>query len=155
MAPVRSRWFRRKRVLWVIVGLTVTMAAIQLVPYGKDHTPQAAGKPFIWNSPQAEAIARRSCYDCHSNETKWWWAIEIAPFSWLAQSDIDEARQRVNFSEWSGQLTVNGLQWVVNRGMPPMQYTIVHPDSKLTDEQKRTLVKGFQESMNGNGASSP
>ena len=133
-----------------LLCIFLLLSAYQLPSHGR-----AAGKPFIWNSPEAEAIARRSCYDCHSNETKWWWAVEIAPFSWLAQSDVDEARQRVNFSEWSGQLTVTGLQWVVNRGMPPMQYTIVHPDSKLTDEQKRTLVKGFQESMNGNGASSP
>ena len=133
--------------LWIILGLIPLLVVIQFVPYGRNHTEQAATNPFRWSSPTAEAIAKASCYDCHSSETKWWWAVKIAPFSWLAQADIDEAKRRVDFSAWNGKLTAEGLQRAINRGMPPLQYTLFHPEAKLTDASKQTLMQGFQASL--------
>jgi cytochrome c553 len=128
---------------------------IQLVPYGRDHTIRAATNPFKWNSPEAEAVAKASCYDCHSNETKWWWAVKIAPFSWLAQNDIDSAQRRVNFSEWKGSLTVEGMQRAINRDMPPLQYTLFHPDAKLTETKRQSLMQGFRTSLSEGTGTSP
>ena len=31
-------------------------------------------------------IFHSACYDCHSNETKWPWYSNIAPFSWIIVS---------------------------------------------------------------------
>lgn len=146
MAPVhpRSRYPRRKIILSTLGGLAVLFAAIQLVPYGQDHTAHPAVKPFRWSSPAAESIARKSCYDCHSNETRWWWAVKVAPFSWLAQADIDEAKGRVNFSTWTGVLSAEGMQRAISRNMPPLQFTLFHPDAKLSDADRQTLGQGFQ-----------
>ena len=79
--PGRSwKWI----VLWAIVAFGV-FGLIQPVPYGRQPLQPAASNPFQWTDPQAEALAKKSCYDCHSNETNWWWATSIAPFSWLVQ----------------------------------------------------------------------
>jgi hypothetical protein len=146
----------KKTLLWVIGIAFVLFLLIQLVPYGRSsHTNPAASNPFQWTDPQAEAIAKESCYDCHSNETKWWWATNIAPFSWLVQRDVDGGRARLNFSEWDGQPPVGAVQEIVNEGeMPPFQYTIIHPSAKLTDAEKQTLVQGYGAGMTSNGGAS-
>jgi hypothetical protein len=149
----RSKTGKGKRILWILAGAVAVMAAIQLVPYGRNHSAMPAPHPFQWKSPEAESLARAACYDCHSNETRWWWAVKVAPFSWLAQSDIDEAKHRVNFSDWNVKpITVQQLDRSLHRGMPPLQFTIVHPDAKLTEAQKQTMIQGFQASLASNGA---
>src|SRR5450759_4964329 len=114
----RRKSSRARTVLLVLGALLAVFVLIQFAPYGRDHTNPPVTAPFKWSSAQAKAIAKRSCYDCHSNKTKSWWAIKIAPFSWLAQHDISAGRARVNFSEWNGGLSAQGLQHTLDRGMP-------------------------------------
>ncbi|HEX5642880.1 MAG TPA: heme-binding domain-containing protein, partial [Thermoleophilia bacterium] len=121
-------------------------------PYGRSsHSNPPATNPFQWTDPQAEAIARESCYDCHSNETEWWWATNIAPFSWLVQRDVDGGRGEFNFSEWDGQPSVEAIAEAINGAMPPFQYTLIHPGAKLTDAEKRTLLEGYAAGMAASG----
>lgn len=135
-------------VVFAVIGLPAAVfAGIQLVPYGHDHTNPRGSGPFRWSSPQAAVIAKRSCYDCHSDETRWWWAIDIAPFSWLAQRDITEGRDWLNFSGWTATLGADQLERALKHGMPPWQYTVVHPSARLTTAERRTLVAGFQASL--------
>jgi cytochrome c553 len=146
----------KKILLWVIGICVVLFIVIQLVPYGRSsHSNPPATNAFTWTDPQAEAIAKASCYDCHSNETKWWWATSIAPFSWLVQHDVDDGRARLNFSESDGMPPAEELQGVVQEGeMPPLQYTLIHPDAKLTDAEKQTLIEGYAAGLAASGASS-
>jgi hypothetical protein len=149
----RPRRSLKKIAFWTILGLPALFVLIQFVPYGRDHSNEPGTNPFTWSSPTAEAIARKSCYDCHSNDTKWWWAVKIAPFSWLAKHDIDGAREVFSFSDWDGSLTTEELQNAVNSNMPPFQFTLLHPDAKLSDAEKQTLVDVFQASLADNGGS--
>jgi hypothetical protein len=155
MAKTAKRGARSwKRILLWVIGIAVVLfIVIQFVPYGRSsHSNPTATNPFEWTDPQAEAIAKTSCYDCHSNETKWWWATNIAPFSWLVQSDVDGGRARLNFSEFDGLPPAEELQGVVQEGeMPPFQYTIIHRDAKLTDAQKQTLIKGYAAGLAASG----
>jgi len=143
--PPRS--FLRKAAPWAAIGLLVLAGAIQLVPYGRDHTRLPAPNPFRWRSAEAEALARTACYDCHSSETRWWWAVKVAPFSWLAQHDISDARRHVDFSNWNGRLTGPRLRRALDRGMPPWYYTAAHPKAGLSEAQKQLMVDGFQASL--------
>ena len=145
--PDRLGRSRTTIALWVIGAIVAVFVLIQFVPYGHDHTDPRATNPFEWSSAQAAAIARRSCYDCHSNQTKWWWAIKIAPFSWLAQHDISEGRSRLNFSQWNGALSPEEFEHALDNGMPSLQYTLLHPNAKLTGVEKQQLVSGFQASL--------
>jgi hypothetical protein len=151
----RPRRSLKKIALWTIVGLFALFVLIQFIPYGRDHTEQPATNAFKWSSPTAEAVAKESCYDCHSNETKWWWAVKVAPFSWLAQHDIDGAQEVFNFSEWNGVMTTEELRRAINDNMPPLQFTLLHPNAKLSDAEKQTLVRGFQASLADNGGGKP
>lgn len=152
MARRRRSW--KRIVLWVVVGLVALFGLIQLVPYGRNHTNPVAKNPFKWVDAEAEAIAKRSCYDCHSYETKWWWATNIAPFSWLVQHDVDSGRQRLNFSNWAGN-PADEIRHAVNDGMPPIQYKLIHWSAGLSAAQKQTLINGYKASVGSNSAGAP
>ena len=154
ITPLRRLLFRPKTAAWAAVGLAGLLVLIQAVPYGKDRAPQPATNPFKWQDAGGEALAQAACYDCHSSQTRWWWAVKVAPFSWLAQSDIQEGRSRLNFSSWDGRLTPERLNRALHRGMPPMQYTVAHPEARLSEAQKQELVASFRNSLplNGTGA---
>ncbi len=76
-----------KRVLMVVCGLVL---AIQLIPlYPRTNPPVITRVP--WDSPAMRALASASCFDCHSNETRWPWYSYVAPISWLIVSDATKA----------------------------------------------------------------
>jgi mono/diheme cytochrome c family protein len=149
---VRRHRFSRTSVAWAVLGLAGLLVLIQAVPYGRDRAPRPVTNPFKWQDAGGEAIARAACYDCHSNQTHYWWAVKVAPFSWLAQSDIQEGRSRLNFSTWDGRLTPQRLDRALHRGMPPIQYTIAHPEARLSEAQKQVLLASFRNSLPLNGA---
>jgi hypothetical protein len=129
----------------LILAGVIIFGLIQLIPYGRNHANPAVVKEPTWDA-QTRALARRACMDCHSNETVWPWYSNIAPASWLIQHDVDEGRQRLNFSTWgSGRQEVEEIAGVVLEGeMPPPQYLLIHKEAKLTDAEKQTLVNGLQ-----------
>lgn len=135
-----------------IIGVVVAVGLlIQLIPYGHDHTnPPVVAEP-AWDSPQTRELAVRACFDCHSNETKTYWFSGIAPFSWLIRSDIDEGRGRLNFSDWTGNSReADEAAESVQRGsMPPIQYTLIHPEARLGDAEKTALEQGLTATLQG------
>jgi hypothetical protein len=81
--------------IWIAVGVALGLA--QLVPLDRSNPPVSAEVPA---TPEVRAILKRSCYDCHSNETRWPWYAYAAPMSWLLVYDVHEAREHMNFSTW-------------------------------------------------------
>lgn len=119
---------------------------IQFLPYGRaqDNPPVSAEPP--WDSPATRATFMRTCADCHSNETKWPWYSNVAPISWLIQSDVEEGRGEFNVSEW-GRAKNHGDEAVkeVQRGkMPLPKYLRMHPEARLTDPEKQIFLQGLR-----------
>lgn len=141
-----------KRIALAASGtIAVALVGIQLVPYGRDHTnPPVTGEP-AWDSPETRALARRACFDCHSNETRWPVYASIAPFSWVVQDHVDEGREVLNFSEWDRpQEEAEEASEVVAEGeMPLWDYSLVHPESRLTPAERRALVDGLAATLGG------
>ena len=91
-------------ILLVVIGLFLV---IQFIPYGKDYiNPPVVSEPN-WDNPQTRELAKKACFDCHSNETVWPWYSKIAPVSWLVYRDVVEGRQLMNFSDWGNSLEVS------------------------------------------------
>ncbi len=120
----------------IVIALAVLLA-IQLVPVNRDNPEDRRGPGA---PPQVEAILRRACYDCHSNETVWPWYSRVAPVSWMVAYDVHEAREHLNFSDF--QDLSEGTQvkvWAavmkeIDEGeMPLWYYRPFHPETRLTD----------------------
>lgn len=139
----------KKILIGIILGVALIFVAVQFVPYGHAHTnPPVTGEPQ-WDTPQTRELAKRACFDCHSNETVWPWYSNIAPASWLIQQDVDEGRSRLNFSEWNlPQRETRGAARQIQRGaMPPPQYLLLHPSANLSADEKQALIQGLNASL--------
>jgi hypothetical protein len=128
---------------WTAIGFVALLAAIQLIPYGRDHHNPTGGNQIAWDSPRTEQLMTDACMDCHSNLTKWPWYSNVAPVSWLVQRDVEEGRRAVNLS--TGNADLAELVDAIREGsMPPWQYKLAHPAARLSDPEKVDLIHGIQ-----------
>ena len=128
------------------VGLAVAVIAligIQFVPVERDNPP--VGK-VIQAPDDVMAVLKESCWDCHSNETKWPWYSRIAPFSWEIAEEVEHGRKELNFSTFGSYSPgkkahkIEEMWEEVEEGeMPPSKYLLLHSDAKLTDSDRNIL----------------
>lgn len=139
----------------VLIGLgSATIAGFliaQLIPY-RVSNPPVIEEP-AWDSAQTEALARRACYDCHSNETEVPWYAQIAPISWVIRDHVDEGRQVLNFSEMnrSFEEAHEAGEEVMEAEMPPPYYALLHPEAQLSDTERLALARGLDATLGGEG----
>ncbi len=142
---------KQKGFAWLkLAGILIAaFLLIQLVPYGRAHTnPPVVNEPQ-WQDATTKDLVTRACFDCHSNETVWPWYSNIAPASWLIQRDVEEGRQKLNFSEWGGrEREVEEIIEIVREGeMPPIQFTLIHAEARLSETERAQLISGFRASL--------
>jgi mono/diheme cytochrome c family protein len=130
---------------WLVAGLLGFILVIQFVPYGRAPTnPPVRAEP-AWDNPRTRELAARACFDCHSNETVWPWYSNIAPASWLIQSDVNEGRRKLNFSEWDPRQEEahESAKTLRNGEMPPWYY----PWARLSSRERQALFQGLEETL--------
>jgi hypothetical protein len=138
---------RLKRLLpFVIGGFVVVLVAIQFVPYGRPTPNPAVRREPNWDSPRTRELAARACFDCHSNQTRYPWYSYVAPASWLVNKDIDEARSKMNFSEWDliQREAMAAPEEIEKGNMPLPVYLPLHPEAWLSAEEKAELIHGLE-----------
>jgi mono/diheme cytochrome c family protein len=126
--------------------LVVLFVLIQLVPYGRNHTNPPVVREPNWDTPRTRALFMQTCGNCHSNETKWPWYSNVAPVSWLVQRDVDEGRSLFDASDWKPDADGSSHAWrMLEKGkMPPSYYLPLHPEARLSAQEKAELVKGLK-----------
>lgn len=127
---------------------------IQFFPIDKTNPITNEGMDFlkIKNTPEPIAkLIRNSCYDCHSNETKYPFYSNLQPVAWLLKNHIDEGRKELNFSTFAtyepkrqAHKLEEATEYVEQKNMPLESYTLGHSDAKLSDEQRKQLVNYFR-----------
>ena len=125
--------------------LLLTLVVIQFVPVHRTNRLGAGDPPAPRN---VQWILRRACYDCHSTETRWpVWAY-VAPMSWQVVADVDRARKFLNFSDWASlpplyqqAMRMNIARVNATHKMPLWYYVTLHPDAKLSAEDRRILAQ--------------
>jgi mono/diheme cytochrome c family protein len=149
MFLVKEATMSRRIVLIALSALLGVFAVIQLVPY-RVQNPLVTQEP-AWDSPQTEALARRACFDCHSNEVRTPWYGHVAPVAWVIRNHVDEGREYVNFSEMDRpqpEAHESGEE-VLEGEMPPNYYTLFHSEAQLTDAEWQLLAAGLDATLGG------
>lgn len=129
---------------YVLLGIVFLLVGIQLVPVERTNPPVTAE---IQAPAEVQAILKRACYDCHSNETVWPWYSYIAPISWRVAGHVDHGRGNLNFSTW-GNLPIDEREklrreiWeeVEEAGMPLPDYLRMHSEARLSQQDVATLT---------------
>jgi len=135
----------KKAAVIVVLGLAVIAVGIQLVPVSRTNPPVVAD----FDGPaDVRAVFRKSCYDCHSNETRWPWYSRVAPSSWLVTHDVEEARDHFNFSLWGtysadkqAHLAEDIWDEVKDGDMPLLIYRLAHRGVTPSDADKMTVER--------------
>ena len=93
-------------------------------------------------------ILKNSCYDCHSNDTRYPWYVNIQPMGWMMARHVKNGKANLNFSEFGGysqrkqanKLRAIGMS-IMEGSMPISSYTILHTDAKLNPDDKKIISK--------------
>ena len=136
----------------VVAGLAVVLVGfglMQAVPYGRDHAnPPVTGEP-TWHDEATRALMVRACFQCHSSEVNYPWYADIAPTSWAVQRHIDEARGKVNYSQFATDPgdADETIEVIRDGSMPPAYFTRFgnNATANLTDEEKAQLIAGLEQ----------
>jgi len=136
-----------KKILIIII---VLFALIQLIR--PDRTNPPVDENIALHAPDKVAvILKRSCYDCHSNETVWPWYSNISPLSWSIAGHVKDGRKALNFSEWAKidpkiktKRLKRAVKTTANGMMPLSSYLWIHKDAKLSKEDKEVLKTWFE-----------
>ena len=92
-------------------------------------------------------VLKRSCFDCHSNNTVYPWYDNIQPVSWWLNHHVHEGKEELNFSEfatYSPKRAHHKLEEVaesVTEGWMPLgSYLWIHHDAKLNPEEAKLIA---------------
>lgn len=132
-----------------VIVLAVAFIGIQF------YRPDFTNPPVVENEnmfavnqvpENVKTILKRSCADCHSNETVYPWYSQVAPSSWFLADHIEEGRNELNFSKWNTYETRRKdhkldelCEQVESKEMPLPSYLWIHWDAKLSEEEIKTL----------------
>lgn len=132
------------RLIAKLAGLAcVAFAGLQFVRPTLKNPPVTAE---IQAPPQVRAILKKSCYNCHSNETVLPWFDQVVPAYWLVADDVKTARAHLNFSE-IGKLPpevqratlFEAVTHIQLGAMPLPSYLHVHPEAAVTRDELAVL----------------
>ncbi|OUS01886.1 cytochrome C [Flavobacteriales bacterium 33_180_T64] len=93
-------------------------------------------------------VLKSTCFDCHSNVTKYPWYNKITPVNYWMANHVTEGKEHFNVSEWASYSVKKKdhkiselIEEVQEKKMPLPSYTYTHGDAKLTDAQIKAIVK--------------
>ena len=139
-----------KKMIFVSVSILI---GIQFIPINKTN-PKVDESVNLHTDTQVMKILKKSCYDCHSNETKYSIYADIAPLSFGIESHISDARKALNFSNYKNiskeikkERLKRAIRTIKNGMMPLPSYLMFHDESKMTEKEKDILLQWFEKEL--------
>jgi cytochrome c553 len=142
----------KRRLRIALVCLIALMAAASI--WTRPRRSAAAGLPLLAGAqiePRVLATLERACGDCHSEATSYPWYSYAAPVSWWIERHVAKGRLHLNLSRWGEYSLVRrerSLSEMANQvrdgDMPLTQYTLLHPDARLSEEDIHAIFDWTQ-----------
>lgn len=133
----------------IVLGLGIVFAGMQLFRPDRTNPPIDAARSVQSTAavpPAVDAVLRRSCYDCHSSETRWPWYSGVAPMAWGVAADVREGRAQFNLSDWGAYparkragILEKMCDEVREGRMPLRQYLWLHRDATLAEADWKSI----------------
>jgi hypothetical protein len=135
---------------WLVPGLIIAaLIVIQFFRPGKNLGEVETAEAFIQVTAVPDTLARifmNSCYDCHSNYTRYPWYGSIAPVSWFLNSHVVEGKAHLNFSSWAlldKAAMISRLDDICSEcsegTMPLKSYLWLHPNAELSPAEVEAI----------------
>ncbi len=137
-----------------LLTLLIVFIAIQFIQPAHNKNGQVLPTDIVklYNVPlNVQSVVKTSCYDCHSNNTRYPWYFNIQPLGWMLNSHVTNGKENLNFSDlgsYSERKQKNKFRAIaksIDEGsMPLWQYTIIHKDARLTTETKALITNWIE-----------
>lgn len=141
-----------------LIVLLVILVAIQFVQPARNQSVQVSTSDIatVISVPNnVQAILQKSCYDCHSNNTRYPWYAILQPGAWWMASHIEEGKAELNFDEFGNyskrrQLSkLKAIQGSIeDESMPLPSYTVIHRRASLSETDQKLLKDWFEIARN-------
>lgn len=143
---ILMKWIKR----FFILALLVLVVMQFIRPDKNQEGSYDSVQPFLNETKpiaSVEGILKETCFDCHSNQTRYPWYAEIAPVSYWLADHIKHGKGELNFSEWSSYSVKRKdhkleevIEMVEDKEMPLDSYTWTHGEARLTDDQIKAVI---------------
>lgn len=134
----------------MLLALLIVFVAIQFIQPARNISGQVLSTDITKtvNVPDKVLdIFKNSCYDCHSNNTRYPWYVNIQPMGWMMARHIRNGKEMLNFNEfgsYTSRRQISKLKEIANQikddEMPISSYKIMHQNARLSKEQKDLLM---------------
>jgi len=134
----------------ILLALLVVLVVIQFIRPGKNISSTISANDITLHyaiSSDVLNILKKSCYDCHSNNTVYPWYNNIQPVAWWLQYHVNDGKKELNFSEFytypakkQSRKLHELVEQVKGEEMPLNSYLWIHKDAKLDERQKNAVM---------------
>ncbi len=142
---------------WLAVLVVAIVLVIQVIPVERNVSTVPPGQSFEKTEKvpaNVAAILKVSCYDCHSNNTRYPWYSELQPGAYFMAQHIKEGKEELNFDEFNNyskrrkKAKIKSIiSQIEKEEMPLKSYLLLHPDAGLTPNKKKVLLQFFQSEL--------
>ncbi len=143
----------------IAILLFLGLVGIQFIPTPLNQSNLTPLTDFIkmYNPPADIANQlKNSCYDCHSNNTRYPWYNRIQPAKWFMAGHIKEGREELDlsfFGEYSTRKKKSKLKSIISQieddEMPLSSYTLIHRDAKIKGQAKEDILLWLKKIKSG------
>jgi len=126
------------------------LIAIQLIRPAPNQNGQVTPADVSYTlsiTDSVQLVLINSCYDCHSNNTRYPWYINVQPMGWIMARHVKEGKENLNFNEfgtYSKRKQANKLRSIatsIKEGtMPINSYNLMHKDARLSEQNKNLII---------------
>ena len=142
---------------WLAVLVVAIVLVIQVIPVERNVSTVPPGQSFEKTEKvpaNVAAILKVSCYNCHSNNTRYPWYSELQPGAYFMAQHIKEGKEELNldeFNDYSKRRKKAKIKSIISQiekeEMPLKSYLLLHPDAGLTPNKKKVLLQFFQSEL--------
>ncbi|SFZ92471.1 Haem-binding domain-containing protein [Flaviramulus basaltis] len=131
-------------------ALLIVFIVAQFFGPEKNEGELASIQPFLaeTNPPEdVKIILEETCYDCHSDHTRYPWYNKITPVNYWLAEHVEDGKKHFNLSNWEGSSVKRKdhkfdelIEMVEDKEMPLESYTWTHSEAKLSDAQIKSVI---------------
>jgi len=136
-----------KKLLYFLLFTLLIIQFIQPEKNISDNVKYDVSKKYIVPD-EVSVILKNACNDCHSNNTVYPWYSNIQPLAWWLDEHIEDGKRHLNLSDFTKlPIAIQNhkfeefIEMIDENEMPLESYTYLglHPEAKLTSDEKSTL----------------
>lgn len=125
------------------------LSLIALLLLAQFIRPKISNYPITKEIPVPDSVKlvlKRSCYDCHSNQTSLKWFDKITPANFFVASHIRDGRNALNFSQLDSlqpaaqkAILFQAINATRNDQMPLSNYLILHSEARMNNNDIKVI----------------